>query len=124
VILAYFAWWVPSLAAVSDNWSWSGCWSIFIASGVGLFLWFLARRDPSDWIEPLSFSKPFFPMRANPARFWTLAAISLALGGAIALARDLSVGLLSPGAATFFLWGAGIGVALVAARALTLRRIG
>lgn len=98
--------WSIGLSSRSDtNLDWTACLLIPVVFGLCLFLWLLAirGRDGIDWSDPFSFTKPFFPMRRNPVRFWLLGSLTLIIGGLTALLDGATSGGRLAFGATFVL---------------------
>ncbi|MHB1587444.1 MAG: hypothetical protein ACYCRH_08385 [Acidiferrobacteraceae bacterium] len=106
--LAVSSWSIGLSSRSGTNLDWTACLLIPAVFGLCLFLWLLAIRDRDDidWSDPFSLTKPFFPMRGNPVRFWLLGSLTLIIGGLIALLESATSGArhLAFGA-TFFALG-------------------
>ena len=98
-----------------SNLNWMACLLVSSITSVSLFIWLtlIRTRSTTDWSEPFSWRKPFFPMISYPIRFWFLTSISFMAGGGFAVLKDLAFhnGQEAFGG-TFFFWGLGILIAL------------
>ena len=98
-----------------SNLDWTAAAIIAISFSICLFVWLIVvhARQPIDWSEPCSWSKPFFPMTKYPIRFWMLASLSLIASGGITIVLDV---FLDHGheafGGTFLFWGFGIWITL------------
>jgi uncharacterized membrane-anchored protein len=114
------SWSVVAISKTNSNIDWLACALISAAFGIALFTWLTVTdgRGGIDWSEPLSLTKPFYPMVTYPVRYWLLAAMALLLGGTAAafLAMRTDEGRLRT-SATFFFSGVAIVGALAAAKA-------
>src|SRR6266481_7522492 len=86
-----------------------------IVGGVGVYVWLMLseKRQAIDWTKPISITQPFFPMSRYPIRYWLVAAISLTLGGSVALLKEIMESGQHPAfGATFLFLGIAILIAI------------
>ncbi len=95
--------------------NWLACGLVPVSFGAVLLVWIMAIgwRQEVDLSEPLSLTKPFWPLTSYPARFWLLTACACLLGGGLAIAdKWIAGGGVAPMPVTVFAMGIAIAAAI------------
>ena len=92
LVMLLVSWGIASYDASKSNIDWVACLIVSIAGGLAVFLWLLwsERVRAIDWTKPVSITQPFFPMNRYPVRYWMVVAVSLILGGSMALMKEIA----------------------------------
>jgi hypothetical protein len=103
-----------------SNLDWGVGFLAGIVFSISLYWWLAVVRSrhyadrQTEWSQPYSFDRPFFPMRKYPLRFWFLAAYSLMIAGAAVMLRDMIENAGNEGfGGSFFIAGLFMTAALV-----------
>ena len=115
LLFALGSWSAFAISLGDHKASWLASGLVPVSFGAGLLLWIMAIgwRQEVDLTEPLSLTKPFWPVTSYPGRWWSLTACACLLGGGLAIAYDLVAGgRVSPMPVTVFAMGIAIGAVI------------
>jgi hypothetical protein len=117
LIIAVNIYGVASYPENQANVGWPVGFVLGTVVSVALFAWltFIRPLCETDWSEPYSWTKPFFPMQKYPVRFWLLGSWSAMAAGGITILIDVALRNGSSGfGGTFVCLGLGIFITLQA----------